>query len=110
MEDLQTSMIIISLANIVMLIVFCVMAANVNAIKVMLRRKETLIKYIDVFNAGELKEYQEKKVEALDCYTEAYFLISKYTKANPQTPDASKHKEMISAKIKLLGGVVREIA
>ena len=97
-----------ALISLITLIVFFVMASNIGSIKNILQQEENK-NYTSVYNAGELKEYVGKDQEALDLYMESYFLVSKLIKNNPKDPVVQKNKDLIVAKIKLLGGQVKEI-
>jgi len=101
------------LISFITLIVFFVMSGNVAQIKRLLessKQKEEPINYATPFNLGDLKEYQGKKQEALDCYMEAYFNLNKYAKKNPTDQNCKKHKDAITAKIIALGGTVKELS
>lgn len=111
MED---AAIISALISLVMLIVFFVMAANIGRIKnILISQTESgssgNVAYVEAFNRGEIKEYQGKTQEAIDCYMEAYFLFHKYSKKNPKISGLEKHREMIQVKIKALGGTIKAI-
>lgn len=55
------------------------MAVNVSRIKavVELQNEGGTLRYHSVLTKGEIKEFQGKSAEALDCYMEAYFLLSR---------------------------------
>ncbi|CAN5147956.1 hypothetical protein BH09BAC5_BH09BAC5_19030 [soil metagenome] len=111
METMQTITGISAFVSLLTLIIFFTMAANISRIKKLIEfnQPKQNLKYIDIYNEGELKEYLGKNQEALDCFSEAYFLISKIMKSNPNTHEGTKHKEMIVSKIKSLGGSIKEI-
>lgn len=101
------------LIGLVLLIVFLVMADNLGKIKrtLDLMRAENRVNYIKIFNKGELKEYQGKNAEALDCYLEAYYYISKYNpKGKTEKRQRETHWEQVRGKIIALGGTIKEIA
>lgn len=90
--------IISGIISLVTLIVFFVMASNISAIRTILAKGVVENeKYIQAYNAGELKEFQGKKHEALDSYKEAQWYISK--KGNNVN---LQHKQMIEDKISQL--------
>ena len=104
--------IISGIISFITLIVFFVMSGNVGAIRRTVenlkQKEEPIINYAAPFNLGELKEYQGKNQEALDCYMEAYFFLNKYIKKNPTDVNYKQNKDKIAAKIVSLGGTVKE--
>ena len=120
-DTLEIAAFISGIINIVMLIVFCFMAKNINVIRKILEdeKSENNLDYLMALNKGKLKEYQGKNEEALDSYTEAYYRFNKkygtYREFNPAEEDISiakrsfeRSKEEIKSKIISLGGTVKE--
>ncbi len=103
--------VISAIVSFITLIVFFVMAANISKIKEILIKGNapTNPKYIDVYNHGKMKEYQGKNPEALDLYSEAYYLLAKAIEQNPKSSGLIQHKETIAGRIKSIGGVVKAV-
>ena len=114
-DTLEIAAFISGIINIVMLIVFCVMASNVSAIKKILEAQRVKnLNWSNAFNNGALKEYQGKNQEALDCYMEAYYRISKVIPTDANDGGVTlrsweRNKDAIKSKITTLGGTVKEI-
>lgn len=113
---MQDAMFISGLIGLISLIAFIFIAININKIKIMLENKEQEKKstnYANPFNMGELREFQGKKQEALECYLEAYFNFRKLEKSciekGLKMENGTNHKEKIKAKIIELGGTIKEI-
>jgi hypothetical protein len=82
-----------------------VIAYRIGIIKSTLTQKGTENDYQSIYAKGELREFQGKKSDAIDCYMEALFLVNKTIAANP-TQKEIKNKETIRARIISLGGNV----
>lgn len=98
--------------GLIMLFIFIAMADNIGKIKKMLiiMGEDNSMNYSKIFRKGELKEYQGKQSEALDCYNEAFYYINKYKPVNKKDKEITEIKIMkIRDKILSLGGTVKEI-
>lgn len=115
-SDAQLFSLLSGIIGLITLIVFFMMSSNISKIRTLLENLNTnkpTTSYVTPFNMGELREFQGKKQEALDCYMESYFLVNKFIKkGNVEGLDMSKdikNKELIKSKIVELGGTIPEI-
>lgn len=112
---MQEALIFSGILNLIMVIVFLVMAGNISSIKKMLQASlsgssnDPSTLYINPYKRGALKEFQGKKAEALDCYMEALFYIKRFNPTLKAAKDAKEtHLKDIKAKIEKVGGTVPE--
>jgi hypothetical protein len=89
--------------NIIVAIVIFVIAARLGDIKRMFseHRWENQHTYVSLYHNGELKEFQGKKSEAIDCYMEALFILNK--RPNKNAAD-NNNILTLKGKINSLGG------
>jgi uncharacterized membrane protein len=114
-DNLEFASFVTGLIGLITLIVFFIMSKNISSIRKTLEGMNTdkPIGYANAFNMGELREFQGKKQEALDCYMESLFLLNKFIKNSVTNGiDITKENEngkKIKSKIIELGGTVPEI-
>lgn len=107
MKNFELLSLILGIFAIVSIIAFWQIAINVSKIlKHLNKTTSPESPYANSFNAGEIKELQGKKQEALDCYIEAGYLISKMIKKLPENNSLLEHKKMIDDKIVSLSGKI----
>jgi len=98
--------------GLILLIVWLVMADNIGTIKKTLQaiRVDNSMNYSKVYRRGELKEYQGKDQEALDCYLEAFYFASKtYVQGKKERRMKEEDLAKIRGKIIALGGNIKEV-
>ncbi len=98
--------------SLITLIVFFIMSSNVSKIKKIvegLKHKEQRNNFGKPYKLGQLKEFQGKKQDALDCYMEAFFYLNDYIKKNPTDEMNLENKQLILSKIEALGGSINDL-
>lgn len=107
MNKIELMSLIVGVFEIASVIAFWQIAVNVSKILKQINKaslQDTL--YFNSFNTGEIRELQGKKQEALDCYIESGYFISKMIKKFPNNNSLLEHKKMIDDKIASLGSKV----